>query len=565
MTEDKNPPLESILMRIFDQKGQPVGAAVLIDDKHGVTCAHVVNEALGNPHEAQERPVEDIRIDFPLLEPGQKIAAEIVFWEPISQDGISANGGDIAGIRLRQPKPDAAMPARMVEQTDLWGIDFRTQGFPKCHGRGALSMGKILAGRADGYVQLEAAGEYKILPGFSGAPVWSEDARGVVGIMVVAETNRNIKAGWMIPTARLARAWDRISGEEQLPRPKEIAIPMVGRAVEPTSPFYIERDSDRTAGELIESETGVTLAIMGPHQIGKSSLLARLMARARSRGKKIAYVNFQAEFDQQDFRDADRFYRHFFRQIGDSLELEDSTEDPKIWSPKCANNANGGRYLRKHILAKIDAPLVLAMNEVSRCYDADFRSDFLGMLRSWHNDRAMKPELKRLDMVLVIATETNNALITDPNQSPFNIGETVRLRDFDRTQVGELNQLHGDCLTPKELEALQELVGGHPYLTRAALYHVATGRHSAADLFDKALRVDPEGPFAHHLRYYESELSRHEDIKQGMLQVIRHGTRPPQEIHYRLQALGLVHETGDGGAAPRNRLYADFFTQRLGP
>jgi len=119
-----------------------------------------------------------------------------------------------------------------------------------------LSLGKILAGRADDYVQLEATGEYKILSGFSDAPVWSRDACGVVGIMVVAETNRNIKADWMIPTAQLARAWDKIPREKQLPRPREIAIPMVGGAVEPTSPFYIVRNSDRAAGDLIQSETG---------------------------------------------------------------------------------------------------------------------------------------------------------------------------------------------------------------------------------------------------------------------------------------------------------------------
>ncbi len=340
----------------------------------------------------------------------------------------------------------------MVEQPDLWGIDFRTQGVSQVSRPGRASVGKILAGRADGYVRLEADGEYRFLPGFSGSPVWSRNARDVVGIMVEAETNRNIKAGWMIPTAQLARAWDKIPCQVQLPHPSELAIPMVGGAVEPTSPFYIVRDSDRAVGDLIERETGVTLVIRGPRQIGKSSLLARLMEHVRSKDKKIAYVNFQADFDQEDFYDADVFYRRFFFQIGDSLELEDYTDDPRVRSPRHANNANGGRYLRKHILA---------MDEVSRCYQADFRSDFFGMLRSWHNDRAMKAELKRLDMVLIIATEAN-ALITDPNQPPFSVAESVRLRDFDPDQVGQLNRLHNNCLTGEQLDALQQLVGGTP-------------------------------------------------------------------------------------------------------
>ena len=558
MPKPHNPPLENILIRVFNTQGVPIGAGVLIDDEHGMTCAHVINAALDRAHQTQAQPRQCVSIDFPLLRPDERIEAEVVFWRP-----ISVNSGDIAGFRLKQPKPDAAEPARMVQQPELWELDFRTQGFPQGHAQGLISTGRILDKRADGYVQLEAAGEYKILPGFSGAPVWSQKAQGVLGIMVVAESNRNIKAGWMIPTSLLARAWDRVPHHEQLPCPSEQVLPTVGAAIAPASPFYIERESDDLAVNLIEQQGGITLTVVGPSKIGKSSLLARLAERAKAAGKRVAYINFRSDFNDEDLQDVGKFYRRFFALISDLLDFEDLTDDTNIWKPRRSNNRNGYCYVTEQILANIDAPLLLAMDDVNRIYGAAFSSDFFGMLRSWHDRRAITRELARLDMVLVLSTEPH-ALITELTQSPFNVTPPIHLRDFDLDQVRRLNTLHGDCLTQGELERLHQLLQGHPYLTRVALYNVATEQQSAAELFANALRTDDEGPFAPHLRHYERAIENDASLKQGILQVMKQCTRPTADIHYRLQWLGLIHETAQG-AELRNCLYSDFFTQRFRP
>ncbi len=39
---------------------------------------------------------------------------------------------------------------------------------------------------------------YAIQPGFSGSPVWDEDARGVIGMIVAADTEKVAKATFMI-------------------------------------------------------------------------------------------------------------------------------------------------------------------------------------------------------------------------------------------------------------------------------------------------------------------------------------------------------------------------------
>jgi hypothetical protein len=107
-------------------------------------------------------------------------------------------------------------------------------------------------------------------------------------------------------------------------------------------------------------------------------------------------------------------------------------------------------------------------------FDAEFSEDFFGMIRSWHNNRAnpTKRAWKKLDIVLVTSSEPY-MFIKSQHQSPFNVGMTLRLEDFQPAQMQALNEFHGSPLSSHELARLTELLSGHPYLTRKALYAVA--------------------------------------------------------------------------------------------
>lgn len=547
--------LQHALVRVRKHDGEPVGAGLLVADRLVLTCAHVINQALGVADESQIQPSEAVRLDFPFL-PSEPYMAKVVRWIPVAQDG----SGDIAGLALSTAPPPGADAIQLVAQAELWDTDFRVLGFPAGYDNGVYSHGRIRGQLAHGYVQLEAEGEFKTLPGFSGSSVWNEQANGVVGIVVAADRNPKIKVGFMIPTTALAAAWDVLQPREQLPVPKEDFPPRVGGAVAPTSPFYIPREADALATRLIK-QGGVTLGIRGARQTGKSSLLASIIAQAREAGKQVGYINFQSSFGTEDFADAGAFYKRFFATLSEDLGLDDHTDKDNAWNARRANNQNGTRYLTQYLLRQIHQPLVLALDEVDLLYEADFCSDFFAMLRGWHNDRASRPALRDLDIVLVASTEVN-AFIKNPYQSPFNVVTSLYLRDFDATQVGRLNTLHNNCLGPDALQQLHALLNGHPYLVRQALYCVATGQHDAESLFACALRTDATGPFADHLRHYESILDERDDLWQGFKQVLHYQTRPHMPVHYALIALGLTHETAQG-AAPRNALYADFFNARL--
>jgi AAA-like domain len=188
-------------------------------------------------------------------------------------------------------------------------------------------------------------------------------------------------------------------------------------------------------------------------------------------------------------------------------------------------------------------PLVLVMDEVESVFDTEFRSDFFGMLRSWHNNRATTPIWKQLDLVLVTSTEPYQ-LIENLNQSPFNVGQVIELIDFDGNQVADLNQRHGSPLNEAQTQQLMALLAGHPYLVRRALYLVASQQ------------------IGDHLRYHLFRMNDKPELVQGLLEAIRQQRCSNERVFFRLRGAGLVQQTGKT-VLPRCQLYADYFREHL--
>lgn len=342
-----------------------------------------------------------------------------------------------------------------------------------------------------------------------------------------------------------------------LPSAQPVSLEPAEGTMDPESQFYVERDSDRIALATIRQQ-GVTLTIKGPRQMGKSSLLMRAIAAALQADKQVAFLDFQL-FDQDVLGSAETFYRQFCLSLTEQLSIPDRVAE--YWQEGSGNIQRCTRYMQNHVLKAVGGPLVLAMDEVDRMFDADYRSDFFSMLRSWHNNRAlpMSRIWKQFDLALVTATEPYH-LIANLNQSPFNVGEVILLADFTAEQVSDLNQRHGCPLTPTQEGQLMALLHGHPYLVRRALYLMASQQLSIEALLAQA--TADGGPFGDHLRYHLFRIYDKQDLVQGLLQVIRANTCPDERIARLLIAAGLVRRDGQR-VVPRCQLYADYFQERL--
>ncbi|MEM8611711.1 MAG: AAA-like domain-containing protein [Cyanobacteria bacterium P01_H01_bin.105] len=338
-------------------------------------------------------------------------------------------------------------------------------------------------------------------------------------------------------------------------KPSPTRLEMPEGTMDSASDFYIERDCDRIALSVIQQQ-GITMTIKGPRQMGKSSLLNRVMETAVDAGKQIAFLDFQL-FDRAALQDADEFYQQFCFWLTDELDMDDEVET--YWKKNLGNPQRCTRYVGRHILKNLEQPLMLAMDEVERIFDTPFRNDFFSMLRSWHNQRATKKIWKQLDLTFVTSTEPYQ-LIADLNQSPFNVGENLRLQDFDAQQVHQLNESHGLPLSTVEEQRLMRLVNGHPYLVRKALYLVASGRMVASELFAKAQKED--GPFGDHLKYHLFRMYGNKELVKGFLRILKEQTCEDEVMYFRLHGAGLVCRDGQS-VFPRCQLYADYFAEHL--
>lgn len=321
------------------------------------------------------------------------------------------------------------------------------------------------------------------------------------------------------------------------------------------SAFYIERSEDRIALETIRRPGG-TIVIKAPRQMGKSSLLIRMVRAAIKENKRVAFLDFQL-LDHKTMANADTFYRAFCILLTSELKLGNRVDD--WWSQSLPNPWNCTKYLKEYLLKDLDAPLVIAIDETEHIFDTEFGADFFAMLRVWHNTR-FEPAMKQLGLALVTSTEPDLFIDQLDTRSPFNVGETIELTDFTDAQIAVLNRRHGSPLTRSELQQLSVLLGGHPYLVRQALYHITLQHISATELFSKA--AEDRGPFGDHLRHYLFLLQGKPKLARGLLDVIRLQRCEDQHIFYRLRGAGLVRQEGRI-IVPRCQLYASFFKERL--
>ncbi|WP_224366228.1 AAA-like domain-containing protein [Hyalangium versicolor] len=329
-------------------------------------------------------------------------------------------------------------------------------------------------------------------------------------------------------------------------------------AMDTQSAFYVVRAADTTVMRAVSQKQGTTVTIKGARQMGKSSMLMRGLAAALEAGKRVAYLSFQ-EFDTPTLASADLFFQRFCNALSDQLEVENQVEG--YWQKPMGLSQRCGQYMSGHVLKKLDAPLVLGLDEVETLFETPFGTDFFGMLRSWHNNRALPttPVWKKLGIVLVTSTEPF-LFIKNLTQSPFNVGQTVELGDFVPEQVTELNQRHGSPLAQPQEQELFSLLGGHPYLIRKALYLVASGSLSMEGLLVQS--AEDRGPFGDHLRHLLFRLGSQPQLKAGLREVLQRNACQDEGVFLRLRSAGLVRQEGTS-VLPRCELYRRYFRERL--
>ncbi len=328
--------------------------------------------------------------------------------------------------------------------------------------------------------------------------------------------------------------------------------------VDLASQFYVERPPiESRCYEQIE-RPGSLIRIKAPRQMGKTSLMARILHHADSQGCLKVQLSFQLA-DGKIFTDLDQFLRWFCSSVGRRLKLPNKLAD--FWDDVFGSKDNCTAYFEEYLLAEINTPLALGLDEVDLIFQhREIASDFFGLLRAWHEEAKSRDIWKRLRLVLVHSTEIYIPL--NINQSPFNVGLPIELPEFSLEQVIDLAYRHGLNWSAAEAQQLISMVGGHPYLVRVGLYSIA--RHEMT--LTQLLQVAPTeaGPYGDHLRRHLWNLEQRPELVEAVKRVIA-ATSPvrlePVQA-FQLHSMGLMQLQGND-VVPRCNLYRQYFEERL--
>jgi vWA-MoxR associated protein C-terminal domain/Trypsin-like peptidase domain/vWA-MoxR associated protein middle region (VMAP-M) 1 len=206
---------ERSIVGIEGSGGGFVGCGFAVTPRHILTCAHVVNAALGRTGDAAKPwPETELTIRFPYTEHAPSLRVKVVYWQPPEYDVKklpSANSGiieeDIAGLELLDSWSN-------IESTQLADAiaqaQFKVFGYPKKTSQGAIAEGKIQDKLPLGWFQIDGTCPEGLWaePGYSGSAVWENPNGDVCYGMVVAAKTRDdgSKTAYMIPAQKLAPA-----------------------------------------------------------------------------------------------------------------------------------------------------------------------------------------------------------------------------------------------------------------------------------------------------------------------------------------------------------------------
>ncbi|MFI2373650.1 trypsin-like peptidase domain-containing protein [Streptomyces sp. NPDC018964] len=196
---------ESWRVRILDARGTPVGAGVFVAGDRVVTCAHVVEGALG-PDAGDPREAE-LTVDFPgSLAPGAgPVRARVAprGWAPPDEERA-----DVAVLDLYGGAPVDCRPAELRPCGPARDRIVRAFGQAVGAPAGLWLRARLVGsgGLSPEWMQLEAASEAgdRLRQGYSGAGV--VDGSGyVIGLVVAEDTRAERRTGWLIPVEVVVR------------------------------------------------------------------------------------------------------------------------------------------------------------------------------------------------------------------------------------------------------------------------------------------------------------------------------------------------------------------------
>lgn len=317
------------------------------------------------------------------------------------------------------------------------------------------------------------------------------------------------------------------------------------------SPYYLERTSLKEQVDQEIRKPGALVRIKAPREMGKTSLLLRILDSAKHQGYHTVSLNLE-QVDQAILNNLNQFLRWLCANAARQLQLKPRLDE--YWDEDLGSKISCTSYFQDYLLESMAAPLVLALDEVNQIFEyPQVAKDFLPLLRSWYEEAKTLPIWQNLRLIIVHSTEIYVPL--DLTQSPFNIGLPIQLSPFSQAEVQQLAQCYGlGWEKGEEVKRLMDVVGGHPALVHIALYHLSQGKVTLTQLLEAAPTAT--GIYNHHLQRHWATLQKQPELSIA-LKAVMNATEPMSlkpSITYKLSSMGLIKLSGNN-VIPSCELY----------
>ncbi|WP_414623261.1 AAA-like domain-containing protein [Calothrix sp. CCY 0018] len=320
------------------------------------------------------------------------------------------------------------------------------------------------------------------------------------------------------------------------------------------SAFYVVRSPiEERCYEQI-NQPGALIRIKSPRQMGKSSLLARIIDKSQFQGDSTVTLDFQLAAGQI-FVSLDKFLRWFCASVGLALNIPNKIDEYWDLASIVGSSMACKAYFEEYLLPTINKPLTLGLDEVDKIFEyPEIYRDFFGLLRALHEEGKRREIWKKLQLIIVHSTEVYVPL--DINQSPFNVGLSIELPEFNSKQILDLAQRHQLNWNDTDVDQLMTLVSGHPFLIRLTLYHIASENITLNQILENS--TTPKSIFAEHLRRQSLILTQQPELAEAMKDIVNNSNPTLSTVtKFKLQSMGLIKLQGDN-VFPRCNLYRQF-------
>ncbi|BAZ71118.1 hypothetical protein NIES4106_59150 (plasmid) [Fischerella sp. NIES-4106] len=312
------------------------------------------------------------------------------------------------------------------------------------------------------------------------------------------------------------------------------------------SPFYLERSFlEEQIYQEIE-KPGALIRIKAPREMGKTSLLLRILDYANRQGYCTISLNLE-QVERAILSDLNQLLRWLCANIAHQLQCQPMLDE--YWDENLGNKISCTLYFQEYLLESINTPLILALDEVNHIFEhPQVAKDFLPLLRSWYEEAKRLPIWQKLRLLVVHSTDIYVPL--ELNQSPFNVGLPIQLDCFSQEEVQQLAKRYGlYWLDGKEVRQLMAMVGGHPALVHLALYHLSRREITLSQLLETAPTAS--GIYSHHLQRHWATLQKQPELAQAFDTVLNANEAVFLDpmLNHKLSSMGLIKLSGSQALA----------------